>query len=423
MKIQFNIFHFGLSGWLLLVLPGLLQADGGYYYEATPLAQSAQSADQQAIIIYEDGVESLIIRTGHKGNPQNYAWVIPTPVPLSPEAVTTVDNTVFEVLDNMTAPVFVREWGGCFGCSAGGKMGEYPGVTIWEYFQIEGYEIVTLSAEDSQNLERWLRDNGYSIPEGSQNILQHYLEKDWKFVAVKVNAKGTGAQSNKASADGEKTEELRPIKLTFSSDSIVYPLRISAVSTKEEVEILLCVIADHRVKATNFPTAEMEAKFENAATRYDWSIYYDSQFQKALMKSGSRGFVVEYANHLEEAFSSNNHYYYNYHYDEYGSPLDSIWDWKEGKDYYITRLRTLFQPQDMQNDLILAWAESDEPVFTRIEAAGLTDFFKGGSGGRLEMVLLGIGLSLILFVSGYRRSLRVLIRGMAFLLLFSLIFF
>ena len=390
------------------------RADGGYFFESVPL--SARSADQQAIIIYEDGVESLIIRTEFRGKPQDYAWVIPTPALVSPEAVTTVDRAVFDVLDRNTAPAFVREeWTGCLGCAGGEKsLEEYPGVTIWEEFQVDGYEVVSLSAEDSGNLGRWLSDNGYLVQEGTQEIIDFYTEKNWKFAAVKVQ---TQKEAAIAQAPAEEEEELRPLRLTFPSEKIIYPLRISTVSTREEVEILLFVISDHRVETVNYPTAELNIYVEEAATRYDWEIYYESRFQESLMKSGRRGFVVEYSRPLDQ--------FVDYRYDdEYGTDeqeelIQSLWNWKEGKAYYLTRLKTRLPAEDMSDDVILAPSANDNEIIIEIKSASLTETLNTISSGKLDVKsgVWGICLGLVIFTSAYRRSFRVLTRGTLFLLL------
>jgi hypothetical protein len=397
------------------------RADGGYFFESVPL--SARSADQQAIIIHEDGVEALILRTEFRGEPQDYAWVIPTPGLVSPEAVTTVDPAVFDVLDRNTAPAFVREeWMGCLGCGGGGDLEGYPGVTLWEKFQVEGYEVVTISAADSGNFSRWLSDNGFLVSEGAGDIISFYTEKNWKFAAVKVR---TQKEAGAAQASGEEAEELRPLRLTFPCEKIVYPLRISAVSTREEAEVLLFVISDHRVEAVNYPTAELDIHIEEAATRYNWKIYYESRFRESLVKSGKRGFVVEYSLPLDRLV---NYRRLDYS-DDYIEPAEqeelikSLWDWKEGKTYYLTRLKTRLPAEDMSDDVILAHAASDREVFIEIKSSGLSGTLNTISSGKIDFrsAVWGACLGLVIFFSAYRRSPRVLVRGALFLLLLFLV--
>ena len=49
------------------------------------------------------------------------------------------------------------------------------GVTIEEAFSVGEYDILILSAEESEGLTTWLVENGYVLPEAVVPILQRYI--------------------------------------------------------------------------------------------------------------------------------------------------------------------------------------------------------------------------------------------------------
>ena len=61
------------------------------------------------------------------------------------------------------------------------------GVTIEESFSAGEYDILILSAKESDGLEKWLTSNGYKIPDGATKTLGSYIKQDMKFFVAKVN--------------------------------------------------------------------------------------------------------------------------------------------------------------------------------------------------------------------------------------------
>jgi hypothetical protein len=49
------------------------------------------------------------------------------------------------------------------------------------------YDVAVLSAEDPEALTNWLNQNGYFFPTEGKAILDYYINKEWYFVAMKIN--------------------------------------------------------------------------------------------------------------------------------------------------------------------------------------------------------------------------------------------
>ena len=337
--------------WLcLLVSAPLACADGAYI---PPEYGTAESADQRACIIDHGATQTLIIETAYEGDLSDFAWVIPLPTLIQAADIGTVSQDLFRALEDLTAP---RAWvapggavatGGCGGCGGGTQFAGAPGdgrnqlgVTVWETLTLEGYEVVILSATQSADLAQWLEDNGYELPDGNEDTLQYYVDAGAFFVAVRVAPDQTApAQMNGLGTTGA----LEPLRLTFPKgpDGLVFPLRISRASSKDETEVRLFVIDEHRVKSESYPTAQVNALGYDGVQ--DFAQWYDARFRAGLAGLGGRGFLVEYARPLPE----------------WWAPEDLQGLLGEG-DLFLTRLRSYLDPAQMTEDVLLACAPSDE---------------------------------------------------------------
>ncbi|MBA7559441.1 DUF2330 domain-containing protein [Candidatus Atribacteria bacterium 1244-E10-H5-B2] len=217
-------------------------ADGGLF---TPLERDIYEPNQLAMIVFDDMVEKIIFQVDYEGDAEDFAWVIP--VPGYPKLF-PVEDEIFYELHELTKPV--PPWG--FGCGWG-MLPTAPGdegVHIWEENQVGIYHTTTLSASDPNSLVEWLNDNGYAFPIEGQEILDYYVQKQWFFVAMKI-------QSDEMVNNSEYyTGAIQPIGIMFFSDEMIYPLKISALSAPLwGTEVLIYTFSDDRVA---FPGAKEE---------------------------------------------------------------------------------------------------------------------------------------------------------------------
>jgi hypothetical protein len=136
-----------------------------------------------------------------------------------------------------------------------------------------------------------------------------------------------------------------PLKLTFRTDQFVFPMRISSVSSRPSGSaILLYVFAPYRVRAENFPTVEMKPPSLTADTLSALRLAYQEAFQKLLDQPQGRALVVEYAKpSLGQDFG--------------GFTRNLLVPWRT---YYLTRLRTIFRPEHMTDDIVFVPNETNE---------------------------------------------------------------
>jgi hypothetical protein len=189
--------------------------------------------------------EHLILSVSWEGDAEDFAWLVP--VPNKPE-ITVTDPDLFWELSEFTAIETPHGGGfGCYGATEG--EGEQGGVDVIEEQVVGPYATAILSATNATALADWLNANGYALTAEGEEIASEYIEKEWYFVATKINAVEEG--TTEALAEGA----IEPIVLSFASNQTVYPLRISSLSTRDTAppEILLYVIADHVMVPEQYP--------------------------------------------------------------------------------------------------------------------------------------------------------------------------
>ncbi len=321
-------------------------ADGGFFPAPSGVAETA---DQRALIIDHGDAETLVVQTAYDGDASGFAWVIPVPTQIvGATAVGTADPEVFPMLQSLSAPRYYTGMDGSTGvcgCSGSGGAGgdgspNMGGVTVWDSFEVEGYDVAVLSASESGDLATWLNDNGYALPAGHDDVLDYYLDKGWFFVAFKIAPTPDGA----GGGDGDG-EEFRPIALTFATDELVFPMCISRVSTTDRVEVLLYVLSEHRVRSKNYPTRNIEAR--RTWNGGDFEATYDGWFEKTIADAGGKALVVEFAGAFPSWWAS-------------APPFDSLLD--PADEYFVTRLRTRLTPAQMTEDVMMVAAANDDPL-------------------------------------------------------------
>ena len=161
------------------------------------------------VVIARDGKRTVLtMANDYQGDVKDFALVVPVPVLLKKEQVRIGEQKIIDRLDSFSAPRLVEYFDSdpCARYEAYGKMipssamrsaaapameskarrDNYQ-VTIEAKFAIGEYDILILSAKDSDGLESWLIDNDYKIPQGAKELLQPYIRQNMKFFVAKVN--------------------------------------------------------------------------------------------------------------------------------------------------------------------------------------------------------------------------------------------
>jgi hypothetical protein len=224
----------------------------------------------------------------------------------------------------------------------------YPGVNVVGELSIDGYDLALLEADNSRSLNTWLQDHDYAFPDEAADTLAYYVAKDWRFCAVRVDVPET---DDGGGSGGNGTEQpLNPLQITFATNQLVFPLRISNVSSRQERqnEILIYVFSDRRVRATRgFASVDMDLPEGPFDSPEEFRNEYNRLFYQKLDAFGGRAFVVEYAHWVSRPWLSE-------------SALRALFD--PQKDYFLTRFRTILGRDDMSEDVLFVAASNNEPL-------------------------------------------------------------
>ncbi|MEZ5318051.1 MAG: DUF2330 domain-containing protein [Vicinamibacterales bacterium] len=284
--------------------PSLLAFCG--FYVAKADAQLFNQASE--VVLVRDGDRTAItMASDYRGEPDEFAMVVPVPTVITRDQIRVVDRGVIAHLDAFSAPRLVeyfdadpcrvREELARPAASAAGRGGGVArdmrqakslGVTIEAQYTVGEYDILILSASDSQGLERWLRLNEYRIPRGASAVLRSYIRQDMKFFVAKVNLE---AQARLGYA------MLRPIQVTFTSPKFMLPIRLGTVNASGPQDLLVYALTRRgRVETTNYRTVKLPSGQEIPVyVRDRFADFYRSMFAEQVRRQGMTTVFTEYA--------------------------------------------------------------------------------------------------------------------------------
>jgi hypothetical protein len=264
-------------------------------------------ASEVAIARHDDKTV-ISMSNDYQGEPKDFAMVVPVPTVLQKGQVHVGDPELFRKLEAYSAPRLVeyfdpdpcmvfpqREAAVGFG-GAVSEMRAAPmpqqanalGVKIEAQYSVGEYDIVILSAKQSDGLETWLRENGYRIPPGASAALAPYIRQDMKFFVAKVNLK----EHQQSGVD-----HLRPLQFAFESPKFMLPIRLGMINSSGAQDLIVYLLTrDGRVETTNYRTAKLPSG-ENVpeSIRDDFQEFYKAMFSEQVKRNDMRAVFTEYS--------------------------------------------------------------------------------------------------------------------------------
>jgi len=261
------------------------------------------------VVMARDGNRTVITMVNdYEGDPTEFAMVIPTPVVLQESQINIGKKSNVDHLDAYTAPRLV-EYHDPDPCrqieylqrsfkNAAAPVAAPPvaavqadtlGVTIEAEYTIGEYDIVILSATQSDGLQTWLDREGYKVPPKARSVLASYIAQDMKFFVAKVNLEA------KAKLGGEF---LRPIQIAFEHDRFMLPIRLGTVNAKGQQDLILYTLTRKgRVESTNYRTARIPTDMDLPLflkSDEEFGKFYKAMYAKTVEREGPST-ILEYA--------------------------------------------------------------------------------------------------------------------------------
>ncbi len=266
--------------------------------------------NKSQVILVRDGGRSVITMSNDfSGDVKDFAMVVPVPVVLKREDIRLAKQGLFDKFDGYSGPRLVEYYDenpcqprypsmedmmevAVANTSSRDKrltaVDEKYKVTIEAQYAVGEYDILILSAEESEGLKNWLAENGYQIPQKAERVLEPYIKNKLKFFVVKVNSVAHKLQGSK---------KLRPLQISFESNKFMLPIRLGmANSTGEQDMIVYAFTRSGRIETANYRTLEIPSNRNIPLfVKSKFGQFYADLFEKSHRVSGENTVFLEYA--------------------------------------------------------------------------------------------------------------------------------
>jgi Na+-translocating ferredoxin:NAD+ oxidoreductase RnfD subunit len=296
-----------LAGAVALALLGPAASARAFcgFYVAKADAQLFNQASQ--VVLVRDGDRTVLTMSNDfQGEPEEFAMVIPVPTFVEREQIHVGDRAAIDHLDAYTSPRLVEYFDGdpcampyaamespssanrVLARAESDRRARAAGVTIEARYSVGEYEILILSAEQSDGLAGWLRDGGYRLPRGAEKVLASYIRQGMRFFVAKVNLE-------EQSRLGFST--LRPLQVAYASPKFMLPIRLGTLNAKGTQELFVYTLTRRgRVETTNYRTVELPTGMELPVfVKGEFGRFYTALFDEQVRKQNMRTVFTEYA--------------------------------------------------------------------------------------------------------------------------------
>ena len=147
-----------------------------------------------------------------------------------------------------------------------------------------------LSADQSNGLETWLRENGYRIPSGASNVLGSYIKQGMLFFVARVNLE----EQSKLGFS-----YLRPLQVAYESPKFMLPIRLGTVNADGPQDLFVFALTRKgRIETTNYRTVKLPTGMELPVFLKDqaeFGRFYQDMFTTKVERDDRRTVLLEYA--------------------------------------------------------------------------------------------------------------------------------
>ena len=298
-------------GILLISCASILLADPGAsafcgFYVAKADSKLFNKASQ-VVLVREKDRTVLTMANDYRGALDEFAVVIPVPTAIERDQINVGDKALIEHLDAYSAPrlveyhdedpcimeernLMLRAAADLASAPAGAVTEREAalGVQIEAKYTVGEYDIVVLSAKQSDGLETWLKENGYRIPEGAASVLEGYIKQKVHFFVAKVNL----AEQSKLGFTF-----LRPLQIAFESPKFMLPIRLGTVNADGPQDLVIYALTHSgRVETTNYRNVKIPTGMELPVyVKDDFADFYKAMFERQVEEQKMSCVFTEYA--------------------------------------------------------------------------------------------------------------------------------
>ena len=259
------------------------------------------------VVLSRNGeLTSITMASDFEGDVKEFAVVVSVPTFIERRQIGVVDPKTIDHLDHYTAPRLV-EYHDANPCAppvavasmmpmaapplsrhlSSAEEKNY-GVTIEASYDVGEYDVLILSAKESDGLVRWLTDNHYRIPQGAEGVLGSYIKQNMRFFVAKVNVERMTTLGN---------GYLRPLQVRYQSAKFMVPLRLGTVNAKGPQDLIIYALSKTgRIESANYRTVKIPSDVDVPLyVKDEFGPFYKATFKLAVNKENMRAVFVEYA--------------------------------------------------------------------------------------------------------------------------------
>ena len=264
----------------------------------------------KVVIVRDDNRTVLTMSNDFQGNLTDFAMVVPVPTLITREQIHIGDKKLVDRIDKYSAPRLVKyvdpdpcderrysvmkksmapaSAGRASDGHVSAGRSEALGVKVEAEYTVGEYDIVILSAKQSDGLETWLKESGYQVPARASAALQPYIKQNMKFFVAKVNLK---EQAKTGSSF------LRPIQIAYESEKFMLPIRLGMANADGPQDMLVFTITRKgRVESANYKTVNMPTDADVPLfVKEEFGKFYKATFEKTWKANERRAVMTEYA--------------------------------------------------------------------------------------------------------------------------------
>ena len=261
----------------------------------------------KVVVARKGEMTAVTMASDYQGDPKEFALVIPVPTVVTKDQIKIIDSTVVDHLDAYSAPRLVEYFDpdpcqGPVGVSLAmarpasseaaspemRRKGAALGVKIEAQYTVGEYDILILSATQSDGLATWLTESGYKMPAGAAPVLGSYIRQNMKFFVARVNLK---------EQDRLGFQYLRPIQVRYATHKFMLPIRLGTVNADGPQDMIMLMLTERgRVETTNYRTVRMPSDLDVPIfTKATFGSFYRAMFDHQVKKDGMRAVYLEYA--------------------------------------------------------------------------------------------------------------------------------
>ena len=176
-------------------------------------------AQQKAFIFREGKNEHLVLSVRYEGGTADFAWIIP--VEGKPK-VDVLNGAPFNELHRLTEIPEPAQAGGRMEARASAPSAK--SVQVIERKEAGPYDLAVLKASDAGGLYQWLKANQFNVSKDARGAFDHYVQRDFYFVAARIRPKSTDNQTVAARLRGGT---IAPLHMIYPTTHLSYPLKVT----------------------------------------------------------------------------------------------------------------------------------------------------------------------------------------------------